>query len=89
MGELCMRFLAKIVSLSMYLIGFLINILAQILPILDKSVTTIAGIIGIIGGFIYVGILLRKNKQGKIALDNERLDNQIKREQLKKLQNDA
>ena len=86
MGELCMRVLAKIVSLSVYLIGFLINILAQFLPILDKSITTIAGIIGIIGGCIYVGILLRKNKQGKVALDNERLDNQIKREQLKKLQ---
>jgi len=85
MGEFCMKFIANIVSFVSMIVGTLIAFVAKLTPILDESISLIAALIGLVGAIIWFLIALTKRKEGKINLDNARIDNQIKREQLKKL----
>lgn len=88
MGDFCMKFIAQIVSGFIWIVGFAVSAIAKLSPLIDDSISALAGLIGIIAGLIWVSILFTKRKQGKIALDNELIENQIKKEQLKKLQSD-
>jgi len=89
MGEFCMRLVAQIISGIGWVVGFLVSILSKLSPVIDDSISIVAGLIGIIAGLIWVGILLTKRKEGKINLDNAKLDNKIKNQQLIKLQNES
>jgi len=80
-----MKFIANIVSFVSMIVGTLIAFVAKLTPILDESISLIAALIGLVGAIIWFLIALTKRKEGKINLDNARIDNQIKREQLKKL----
>ena len=88
MGDICMKLLAQIVSGIGWVVGFLVSIIAKISPIVDDSISIIAGLIGIVAGLIWVSILLTKSKEGKVNLDNAKLDNKIKNQELIKLQNE-
>ena len=88
MGDFCMKFIAQIVSGIVWIVGFVVSAIAKLSPLIDDSISAIAGLIGIIAGLIWVSILLTKRKQGKVSLENELIENQIKTEQLKKLQSD-
>jgi len=87
-----MRYLAQIISFLSWIGGSIISIMARISPIIDDSISLLAGIIGLIGGVIWVLILLKKNKlisseltKTEIELDNEILDSKIKNIQLNSL----
>ena len=86
MGDICMKLLANIVSFISMIVGTLVSVLAKYTAIVDESISTIAALIGLAGALVWLLIALTKRKQSKVALDNERLDNKIKREQLKQLQ---
>ncbi|MEE9574366.1 MAG: hypothetical protein V3W20_15025 [Candidatus Neomarinimicrobiota bacterium] len=83
-----MKVVANIVSFISMIFGFLISVLAKWTHLIDDSITTIAGIIGLVGAIVWLGIALNKRKESKINLDNARIENQIKRETLKQLQSD-
>ena len=89
MGDIYMKVVANIVSFVSMIFGFLISVLlAKWTHLVDDSITTIAGIIGLVGAIVLLGIALNKRKESKINLDNARIENQIKRETLKQLQSD-
>ena len=88
MGDFCMKFIAQIVSGIVWIVGFVVSAIAKLSPLIDDSISALAGLIGIIAGLIWVSILLTKRKQGKVSLENELIENKIKTEQLKKLQSD-
>jgi type III secretory pathway component EscS len=77
-----MKFIAQIVSFFGWVIGTLVSILAKLSPILDDSISIVAGLIGVIAGLIWVSILITKRKAGKIDLE-------IKEIELKKLKDET
>jgi tetrahydromethanopterin S-methyltransferase subunit E len=81
MGDFCMKLIAQIVSFFGWVIGTLVSILAKLSPILDDSISIVAGLIGVIAGLIWVSILITKRKAGKIDLE-------IKEIELKKLKDE-
>lgn len=80
-----MRLIAQTVSGIGWVIGFVVSILSKVSPIIDDSIGIIAGLIGIVAGVIWVSILITKKTEGKVNLDNAKLDNKIKNAQLKQL----
>lgn len=90
--DICMKYLAQIVSFLSWVAGFLISVIARISPIIDDSISLLAGVIGLFGGIVWVTILIKKNKlvkreldRSEIELDNEILDSKIKNIQLNML----
>lgn len=81
MGDFYMRFLAQIVSFFIWIIGTLTSILSKISPVIDDSISAIAGLIGIMGGIVWLGIL-------RIKLKNEKMESEIKKEELKRLKDE-
>ena len=77
-----MRFLAQIVSFFIWIIGTLTSILSKISPVIDDSISAIAGLIGIMGGIVWLGIL-------RIKLKNEKMESEIKKEELKRLKDET
>ena len=80
MGDFCMRFIAQIVSFFIWVIGTVTSILSKISPIVDDGISVIAGLIGIIGGIVWLAIL-------RVKMRNEKLENKIKQKQLENLEN--
>jgi preprotein translocase subunit SecY len=87
-----MKYLAQVISFVSWITGFFISVIARISPIIDDSISLLAGIIGLLGGIIWVIILFKKNKlvsselsKSEIELDNEILDSKIKNIQLNSL----
>jgi len=74
-----MKFIAQIVSGIVWVVGFILSAVAKLSPIIDDSISAIAGLIGIVAGIIWVSILLTKRKTGKIELEIK----EIKLEKLK------
>jgi len=66
MGEICMRLLAQILSGVTYFVGTIISILSKISPLMDDSISLLAGVIGLIGGVIWVLVSYVKLKREKI-----------------------
>jgi len=89
LGGLWARLIAQTVSGIGWVIGFVVSIISKVSPIIDDSIGIIAGLIGIIAGIIWVSILITKRVEGKVNLDNAKLDNKIKNQQLKKLYDDT
>jgi hypothetical protein len=87
MGDICMRAVTNAVSFISMIFGFLVNLLAKYTHIIDDSITTFAGIVGLVGAGIWVSIAVTTRKKGKVAFENEKLDNKIKRKQLENLEN--
>lgn len=87
MYDFCMKAVANIVSFTSMIFGVLVNLLAKYTHIIDDSVTTIAGFIGLVGAIIWVSIAFTTRKKSKIALENEKLENKIKLKQLENLEN--
>ena len=81
MGDLCMKFIANIVSFISMIVGTLVSVLAKLTPILDDSISTIAAVVGLAGAVIWFFIAINR-------LKNEKLETRIKKEQLKNLQSD-
>jgi hypothetical protein len=65
--------------------GFVLSVLARVTEVFDNSITTVTGLIGLIGAIVWLLISLTKRKQIKLALENEELDNKIKKQQLKNI----
>lgn len=86
MGDFCMRLIAQIVSGCVFVIGTLVNLISKIWPVIDQSISTLAGIIGVFAGLIWLSILVTKHRKGKIELENAQLENQIKRKELENLE---
>ena len=80
MGDLCMRYLAQIFSFFVWVVGTLTSFLSKVSPVIDDSISVIAGLIGIIGGIVWLAIL-------RIKMRNEKLENEIKKKQLENLEN--
>lgn len=78
MVNLCMRYVAQIFSFMVWAIGSLTSILSRCSDTIDDGISIIAGIIGLIGGVVWLSILRIKKK-------NEKLDYKIKKQQLKNL----
>jgi uncharacterized membrane protein YfcA len=76
-----MKFIAQIVSGIVWGGGFIISAVAKLSPLIDDSISAVAGLIGIIAGVIWVSILITKRKTGKIELE-------IKEIELKKLKSE-
>jgi hypothetical protein len=89
MGDLCMRFLTQIVSFFVWIIGTITSIASKISPIIDDSISLLAGLIGIIGGIVWISTLALKKKENVINLENAKLENEIKKKQLDNLENDS
>jgi tetrahydromethanopterin S-methyltransferase subunit E len=83
-----MRLLSQVAGTG-WVVGFMVSVVSKLSPIIDDSISIIAGLVGIVAGLIWVGILLNKSKESKVSLDNARLDNKIKNQQLIKLQNES
>lgn len=90
--DFCMKYLAQVISFVSWITGFFISVIARISPIIDDSISLLAGIIGLFGGIVWVTILIKKNKlvkreldRSEIELDNEILDSKIKNIQLNML----
>lgn len=81
MGDLCMKFIANIVSFISMIVGTLVSVLAKLTPILDDSISTIAAIVGLGGAIVWFFIAINR-------LKNEKLETKIKKETLKNLQSD-
>ncbi len=82
MGDFYMRLFAQIVSFFIWIIGTLTSILSKISPVIDDSISAIAGLIGIMGGIVWLGIL-------RIKLKNEKMESEIKKEELKRLKDET
>ena len=82
MGDICMRLIAQVVSGIGWVVGFTVSLLAKLSPVIDDSISMVAGLIGILAGIIWVSILLTKRKSGKIEL-------QIKEIELEKLKDES
>lgn len=80
-----MRVLANIASFFSMVFGFIISTLSKFTDVIDDSVVTITGIIGAIGAVVWLSIALIKRREAKVRLENERLENKIKKQQLKNL----
>lgn len=78
MVEVCMKWLTQILSFFVWLIGSLTSILGKFSDVVDDSISIVAGILGIIGGIVWLSILNIKKK-------NEKLEYEIKKQQLKNL----
>lgn len=78
MGEICMKYFAQIISFFVWVIGTGTSVLAKVSPVIDDSISLIAGVIGVIGGLVWLSILRIKKR-------NEKLDNEIKLIELKRL----
>jgi len=89
MGDLCMRFIAQIFSFMVWVVGTLTSIMSKISPVIDDSISLLAGIVGLIGGVIWITILILKRKETKISLENEILENLIKKKQLEAMENES
>jgi membrane associated rhomboid family serine protease len=74
-----MRYIAQIFSFFVWLIGTITSLLAKMNPILDDGISIVAGIIGVIGGVVWLALL-------RIKLKNEKIENKIKNQQLIELQ---
>lgn len=81
MVEICMKWLTQIISFCVWLIGSLTSIVGKFSDVIDDSITLVAGILGVIGGIVWLSIL-------KIKKRNEKLDNEIKKLELKKLKDE-
>jgi hypothetical protein len=64
-------------------------VLAKVSHIIDDGISIIAGIIGVIGGIIWIFTLIQKRHENKINLENAKLENKIKLEELKRLTDDT
>lgn len=73
-----MRYLAQIFSFFVWVVGSLTSILGRFSDAVDDGISIIAGIIGIIGGLVWLSILRIKKR-------NEKLEYEIKKQQLKNL----
>ena len=89
MGDFCMRFIAQIFSFMVWIVGTITSIMSKISPIIDDSISLLAGIIGLIGGVIWITILILKRKETKISLQNEILENLIKKKQLETMEDES
>jgi len=85
MGDYFMRALAEVVSFFVWAVASMTSIMARLSTTIDDGVSIIAGIIGVIGGIIWIITLRIKKKENIIALENAKLENEIKKEQLKNL----
>jgi len=87
MGEICMRYLTQIFSFFVWIVGTLTSAAGRFSEAIDNGISIVAGIIGCIAGVVWLTILLIKKKESKLALENEKLENQIKKKQLENLEN--
>lgn len=78
MVDLCMKYLAKICSFFIWVVGTFTSIVGRYSDAIDQGISIIAGVLGIIGGIVWLSILLIKKK-------NERIEYEIKKEELKHL----
>lgn len=69
MGDICMKFMGQIVSFCVWIVGTMTSIVSKISPVIDDGISIIAGIVGLIGGVIWVFLLLIKKKKEKIELE--------------------
>lgn len=75
---MCMRYLAQIFSFFVWIVGSLTSIMGRFSESIDDGISIIAGVIGIIGGLVWLSILRIKKR-------NEKLEYEIKKQQLKNL----
>lgn len=80
-----MKIFTNIFSFVSMVTGFVLSVLARVTEVFDNSITTVTGLIGLIGAIVWLLISLTKRKQIKLALENEELDNKIKKQQLKNI----
>lgn len=73
-----MRWMTQIFSFFVWAVGSITSIMAKFSDAIDDSISIIAGIIGIIGGIVWLSILRIKKR-------NEKLEYEIKKQQLKNL----
>ena len=78
MVEICMKWLTQILSFCVWLVGSLTSIIGKFSDVIDDSISIIAGVLGIVGGIVWLSILRIKKK-------NEKLEYEIKKQQLKNL----
>lgn len=70
----CMRFLAQVICGWTWFIGWVFSFIAKMSPIIDDSISLIAGIVGLFGGVIWVFILLTNKKKAKVELEIKELE---------------
>jgi len=80
MVDLCMKYVAQILSFFVWLVGSITSILGKFSDVIDDSISIIAGVLGIIGGIVWLSILRIKKK-------NVKLEYEIKKKQLENLEN--
>lgn len=78
MGDFCMKYLAQIFSFFVWVIGSLTSVVSKFSDIIDDGISIVAGIIGIIGGIVWLSILRIKKR-------NEKLEYEIKKKQFENL----
>ena len=69
MGDFCMKFIAQIVSGFVWVVGFVISAIAKLSPLIDDSISIVAGLIGILAGFVWLSLLWIKRKIAKKDLE--------------------
>jgi membrane protein YdbS with pleckstrin-like domain len=78
MGDFCVRYLAQIFSFFVWVIGSITSIVGKYSHAIDDSISIAAGLIGVVGGVVWLSILRIKKR-------NEKLEYEIKKQQLKNL----
>lgn len=81
MAEICMRYFGQIVSFMVFIIGSMTKFLGKYSHAIDDGISFFAGVVGLIGGFVWLSML-------KIKKSNERLEHEIKVEELKRIKNE-
>lgn len=80
MVDFCMNLIQRVFGFVFLITGLSANILSKVTEVVDVSVSIVAGLIAILGGYLWY-------RGNKVKLENERLENQIKKKQLENLSN--
>lgn len=73
-----MKYLGQIISFIVWVIGSLTHLVGKYSSVIDEGISLVAGIIGAIGGIVWLSILRIKKR-------NEKLEYEIKELELKRL----
>lgn len=72
----------EVISRWTWFIGFVLSIMAKVSPVIDDSISIVAGLVGLAGGIIWVFVLIVKRKKEKVELEIKEIELQrLKNEQ--------
>lgn len=72
--EFCQMIFTEVISRWTWFVGFVLSIMAKVSPIIDDSISIIAGLVGLAGGIVWVFVLIVKRKKEKVELEIKEIE---------------